>query len=275
MASKKPTKKTKVIYGEVVESREAPIERAIEKAQIISPQLNDKQLALLMNRTPQWAIKRRQGPGGKMYSYVPHGYVTDMLNKAFGWDWDLIVDPMSDSKMYALEIEETPVLKAGRPTGEILVTRHVAVAGHLTVRAHSKTGAIIATITKSGFGSQKWLPTMEFGDALKGAKSDLLKVCAVQLGVALDLYWNEQVELQEFETKEEQRAEAQRQADEMAKNMSGAPKTPVIFISRCMSELGLSLEDAATKLGIVSAQIMVMPEEELAKCWELLKVKNA
>lgn len=257
------------------ESREAPVERAITKAQILMPVMNDDQLSVLVSSTPQWAKKARQGPGGKMYTYVPHGYVTDTLNKAFGFDWDLIVDPISGNKMYALEIEEIVVLDKNRkPSGEIKVVRHVAVAGKLIIRVHDPKHPvnILATITKSGFGSQVWLPTMELGDALKAAKSDLLKVCAVQLGIALDLYYNEQAELNNWIEKETRKVEEVKQAEELKKVMSEEPKTAIMLLSRCQKDYGMSGDQLLKLIDVpdISA-LMAMDEDTISKSWELVK----
>ena len=197
------TKKSKAI---VLSGREAPSERQQAVKDFLAPLFNDAQMRLLVNQTPAYAIMKRPGGGGKMLSYVKHGYVTDQLNKAFGFDWDLIIDPMANGQMYALEVEEIPLVdgKTGKPLPPKII-RHIAVCGHLVVRVHDSKGNAKGTITKSGFGSQIWHPAMEFGDALKAAKSDLLKVCAAQVGIALDLYWNDMDEVARYEDEQEKK----------------------------------------------------------------------
>lgn len=260
------------VEGEVV--RNAPEERDVNQAQIVQSVLNDAQLSIMLNKTPPWAIKQRQGGGGKMYTYVPHGYVTDVLNKAFGFDWDLIIDPMSDGKMYALEIED--ILARGSNT-LAKQNRHVAVTGRLVVRIHDpKTGDVKATITKSGFGSQLWLPTMELGDALKAARSDLLKTCAFQLGIALDLYWNERAEVSEFEKKQE---EAYSKA-ESAKKMAEAEKrgTPINFamlITKADKEFQMNGEELEKVLGVELDEVMDYDFEQIALCWDKIVLSKS
>lgn len=274
---KKPNKKSEIIRieGEIVEAREAPVERAIAKAQIVNPQLSDKQLDILLNRTPDWAIKKRQGPGGRTYSYVPHGYITDTLNKAFGFDWDLIIDPTANGNSYALQIEEVSLFEKGKKTGEFEIVRHVAVAGHIEIRLrHPKNLEIIGTIKKYGFGSQRWLPTMEFGDALKAATSDLLKVCASKLGVALDLYYNEQAEIAQWEEKQNKVREEAEIMKMAVTKVSTDPTTGVLLLSRCMKDFGWDGSKLSLFLGVELSVLLVADEEKIASWWQLVKAEN-
>lgn len=255
-----------VVEGEIV-SREAPLQRSenFNKGMVIQPVLNDAQLSIMLNKTPSWAVKQRQGGGGKVYTYVPHGYVTDTLNKAFGFDWDLILDPMFDGRMYAMEIEEISD-RSGKVTK---TNRHMAICGHLTVRVHDPhTHAITATITKSGFGSQMWLPSMELGDALKGARSDLLKTCAYQLGIALDLYWNERAEINDFETAQReavQLVEDEKKLGDLIK--SGIPTNFATLLSKSNSEYGFSGDDIEKILDATLDEIMDYVPQEFASSW--------
>ncbi len=208
------TKKKNPSKAIELSSREAPEERKQTVNDFLMPLFNDAQMRLLVNKTPEYAKMKRVGGNGMILTYVKHGYVTDQLNKAFGFDWDLVLEPIDKGQMYALQIEEIQRIdgKTNKPLPSKIV-RHVAVCGHLVVRVHDKNGNVKGEIRKSGFGSQLWLPTMEFGDALKAAKSDLLKVCAAQVGVALDLYWNDMDEVSKYESEQERkRQEAEEQA---------------------------------------------------------------
>lgn len=281
---KKANSKKKSLVGDIVKTihlrddavpvqttdivlREAPVQRAINNSDIVQPVMNDAQLSIMLNKTPAWAVKTRQGGGGKMYTYVPHGYVTDTLNKAFGFDWDLIIDPMADGKMYALEIEE--VVNA-QTKSVMKVNRHIAVTGRLIVRIHDPiTGEVKATITKSGFGSQLWLPTMELGDSLKAARSDLLKTCAFQLGIALDLYWNERAEINSFEG-EQRISEDRKKAEELLKNWEkrGVPTNFGSLLSKAKTDYNFDGSKIEEILKVELDEIMDYDPPEIVKAWD-------
>jgi hypothetical protein len=275
-SKKKPFEIVRTIDLESLEEvvREAPEERSLTQASIIQPVLNDAQLAIMLNKTPAWAIKKRQGGGGKIYTYVPHGYVTDTLNKAFGFDWDLILDPMFDGRMYAMEIEEIT-----DKTGKVTKTnRHMAVCGRLVIRVHDpeKPRELVTTITKSGFGSQLWLPAMELGDALKGARSDLLKTCAYQLGIALDLYWNERAEIADFEAiQNEQIAKIEKEKQILIWEKKGVPTDFGTLLSRSKQDYGYLGEQIEQILGIEVDLIMDYSPEEIVAAWETITLFNA
>ncbi len=272
MAAKNPVRKNSskdiILQGEAMDDddREAPDQSMVKAKDIILPSLNKEQLSIILNKTPDWAVKVRQGKGGRAFKYVTHGYVTQTLNKAFGFDWDLIVDPMADGKMYALELE--PIVDA---KGVILRhDRHIAVTGRLVVRIHDGKGKLITTIVKSGFGSQMWLPTMEFGDALKAARSDLVKTCAFQLGIALDLYWNERAEIDTHVKKQAAKSEAQRAASEM---VAAAVDTPIALLTRSMADFKFDGAKVAEILGTTFDLMMAMNEDAIAEAWK--KVQDA
>lgn len=267
MPTKKPVNKNKAIEL----SREAPAERKQSVQDFLAPLFNDAQMRLLVNKTPDYAIQKREGAKGQMLSYVKHGYVTDQLNKAFGFDWDLIIDPMSNGNMYALQVEEFPRIdaKTNKPLPPIVV-RHIAVCGHLVARVHDSKGNVKGTITKSGFGSQIWNAKMEFGDALKGAKSDLLKVCAAQVGIALDLYWNDMAEVEKYE--DEQEKKRNQQAEQEIINASFVdlpPQNGPELVARAYSELGMDGKAVAEGLGLPS--IGDVMKSFKVEYWEVLK----
>jgi len=139
-----------------------PAKAAAEKL----PQcLNQSQLSLLTQKTPPQFVKRRPGPGGVELDYVEIGYVVNLLNQVFGWDWDFhILDQ-----------------QIGRT--------QVWVRGELAVRAKD------CLITKSQYGGAEIRfnrttgEVLSIADDLKSAVSDCLKKCASLLGVAGDIYW--------------------------------------------------------------------------------------
>jgi hypothetical protein len=126
--------------------------------------LNKAQLTFLTQRTPTQFIKKRPGPGGTTLSYIEVGYVINILNQAFGWDWDFrILDQQIGKKQ-------------------------VWVRGELTVRTKG------SQITKGQYGGtdikyNRNNEPVSIADDLKAASSDSLKKCASMLGIAGDLYW--------------------------------------------------------------------------------------
>lgn len=138
------------------------------KSEVGLPQnLNKAQMAFITQKTPDQYIKTRPGPGGKPLSYVEIGYVVNLLNQAFGWDWDF-------------QIWEQEIGK-----------KQVWVRGELTVRISGKE------ITKAQYGGSdiKFNKTtgeaISIADDLKAAASDCLKKCASLLGIAGDIYWKD------------------------------------------------------------------------------------
>lgn len=129
--------------------------------------LSEAQLSFITQKTPREYIKTRPGPGGITLSYVEVGYVINMLNQVFGWDWDFrILDQQIGKKQ-------------------------VWVRGELTVRAKGHN------IIKGQYGGAdiKFSRTsgepISIADDLKAAASDSLKKCASMLGIAGDVYWKE------------------------------------------------------------------------------------
>jgi recombination DNA repair RAD52 pathway protein len=128
--------------------------------------LTDAQLDFITQKTPQQYIKTRPGPGGMQVSYVEVGYVINVLNQAFGWNWDF--------KILDQQIGNTQVW----------------VKGELTVRVKGQN------ITKSQFGGadirkNKSGESISVADDLKTGSSDCLKKCASLLGIASDLYFKD------------------------------------------------------------------------------------
>lgn len=128
--------------------------------------LNRAQLAFITRKTPAKFVKTRPGPGGKPLDYVEIGYVVNILNEAFGWDWDFLILDQQIGK------------------------RQVWVRGELVVRVGGKE------IIKAQYGGadikfDREGDPISIADDLKAAASDCLKKCASLLGVAGDIYWRD------------------------------------------------------------------------------------
>jgi hypothetical protein len=135
--------------------------------------LNEAQLSFISQKTPGKYIKARPGPGGITLKYVEVGYVINILNQVFGFDWDFrILDQQIGKKQ-------------------------VWVRGELTVRLKGHS------ITKGQYGgadikiSRSTSEPISIADDLKAAASDCLKKCASLMGIASDVYWEDLDNLEE------------------------------------------------------------------------------
>lgn len=203
MTTKKPKQQSKTI---VVSEREAPIQRSITiKDLAVLKVMSEHQIKILTEGTPEYAIKTRPGGKGKVLKYVTHGYVKDVLNKGFGFDWDSKLLPYFNGNVYHQVDVDTGEKKKDKATGEIksIIKHNLTVCVELIIRVHnpSKPSEIIATIVKTGIGSSVWYEENEWGDALKSARSDGVKVAATDLGIASDLYWDDEAEFSKHEEK--------------------------------------------------------------------------
>lgn len=123
--------------------------------------LNTSQVAILTQKSPPDMIQSIPGRGGKVFDYLAHNYVTQILNEAFGHRWDFEVSVI-----------------------QIIEDVESIVKGRLTVYGNNDS-----KIVKEQFGQQDILKGgMAMGDCLKGAGSDALRKCASLLGIGLDLY---------------------------------------------------------------------------------------
>jgi hypothetical protein len=263
--TRKDKGEVETIEGEIVDDvseptseREAYPERGltIQPSQFVSPLLNPAQMRIIYNKTPEHAIKTRPGRGGKTFRYVPHGYVTDTLNKAFGFNWDFVLLPVFNGSIYQLSVSDE---------GGKVPMRNITVCGELTVRV--RRGKEEVVIRKTGIGSQNWESTVEFGDAVKGAKSDALKVAGSLLGIALDLYYNEEDAIDE----QQERKRKQREMQDLAEQAEKAiPDNVGSLLAKAKSELNLSMQDVLTKLGVTFPQLASQSPEEFGASWAKL-----
>ena len=278
--AKKPRKKRakKVETAlEVTSQRQVSAEErglSIQASSVVSPVVNTAQLAILTGSTPKHALRKRPGRGGMTFTYVPYGYVVDALNKAFGFDWDFKLLPYFNGDMFRLTTEELTD-RSGRVTK---TTRNITVYGELTIRIHSTKAphSVITTIVKPGVGSQNWEQSIEFGDAVKGAKSDALKVAAHEVGIGLDLYYDDSYELNMYETRiAEEAAAAQKLAEEEAMALvSNVPTNGAILISRAMSDYKIGGDKLADILKVGLAEIVSAEPKQIADWWEDVKLHH-
>lgn len=161
---------------------------------IVKAPLTVRQLLSIGEVTPTEQIYERKGKGGKMFKYVRGSYIKDRLNKIFGWMWDF-------------EVTQHGVEK-----------NLIWVLGKLTVKDMKGH-----TITKMQFGRadikyyrDRKKGTVDFGNDLKAATTDALKKCASELGIARDVYSQQ-------ETKEIQQVDRNYQAPVEEAEVTEAP----------------------------------------------------
>jgi recombination DNA repair RAD52 pathway protein len=126
--------------------------------------LNEKQLKLLLQKTPAKYVHKRPAKGGGEWEYVTGGYVKKVLNLMFGWDWDFEI------------------------INQQVIFNEAIVQGKLTVRTNGKT------IVKTQFGNKDIIYKkgteipLSIGNDLKAAATDCLKKCSAELGISADIY---------------------------------------------------------------------------------------
>jgi hypothetical protein len=141
--------------------------KTLTKSQDLPQNFNQAQLNFINQKTPRQFIKSRPGPGGMRLSYVEVGYVINMLNQVFGYNWDFRVLDQQIGK------------------------KQVWVRGELTVKVGENA------IVKGQFGGADIKSNRQTGDPvsvaddLKAAASDCLKKCASMIGIAGDVYWGD------------------------------------------------------------------------------------
>jgi len=247
-------------------SREAGSkERSLKVADVLMPVMNEAQMRMLCGRTPAHVIRTRPGRGGKAFRYIPYGYAVDSLNKAFGFDWDFVILPVFNGNLF----KQTDVEVKDRSGKVTYVNHNLTVYGELKVRIRNNKNVVIATIVKQGIGSQDWNEANEFGDSLKGASSDALKRAAHELGVGLDLYFDEQVELNAFnEKKQKEEADKKREAEQVASAiLNDVPAKGAVLLMRSMSDYQYDGARLCEILGVTLPDIINAPTELIAELW--------
>lgn len=129
-------------------------------------QLTEKQLNIMLKKTPAKYVRERPAKGGGKWKYVSVGYITKALNLMFGWDWSFDI------------LKEEVFIEAGE----------VVVKGQLTVKVGDKS------IVKTQYGNKDIMfrkgtqKPLSIGNDMKSAASDSLKKCASMIGLAQDIY---------------------------------------------------------------------------------------
>jgi hypothetical protein len=143
--------------------------------------LNQNQVQKLWNATPRRSTFDRPAKGGGRWTYVKVGYVRQVLDSVFGFDWS-----------FDIETSATEAYEIAKVTGVVVLK------GTLIGNVVDDTNRI-RTIKKTQFGRSEvkfkkerdelgQLVPLDFGNDLKGAASDCLKKCASLLGIASDIY---------------------------------------------------------------------------------------
>jgi hypothetical protein len=132
--------------------------------------LTDNARSVIERPLPQEKIKQRPGKGGLTFDYVTPDFIIKLLNEAFEYRWSTSVFHQS---MYG----------------------DTAVVG-LNLTVWDAEGN---PITKSQFGACDMGRGMGAGEAFKGAASDAMKKSATLLGVALELYNDDEAPKQQFQ----------------------------------------------------------------------------
>lgn len=137
----------------------------VKKLSLIESPFTNKQLLVLLQKTPNRHIQKRPAKGGGQWDYVSGVYMKKVLNYAFGWMWDF-------------EIKDKGV------EGDC-----IWVQGKLTIKNQEGQPMII----KEQFGRadikmKKTGGYLDYGNDLKAASTDALKKCAAELGIASDIY---------------------------------------------------------------------------------------
>ena len=136
--------------------------------------VSEKQVIKLVQRTPQQFVLRRQGKGGKAFDYVSGHYVKKVLNFVFGWSWDF-------------RIVKQEVYGMGESWAQVVTQ------GELTVKDDAGHTITKADVGKADIKYLKGTKTpLDFGNDFKASVTDCLKRCAVQLGIAGDVYGNQE-----------------------------------------------------------------------------------
>lgn len=127
------------------------------------------QLVFITKGTPSSQIYKRPGRGGTTFRYVKGSYVKKVLNYVFAWNWDFEVSQF------------------GREENQVWVL------GKLTVRDTEGRAIIKQQFGRADIKFMKDSKIMvDYGNDLKAATTDSLKKCASELGIASDVYSDEE-----------------------------------------------------------------------------------
>lgn len=127
--------------------------------------MSDKQVLVMMQRTPKAHISTRPAKGGGTWDFVTGVYVKKVLNYVFGWNWDFEI--VNQSEKY----------------GQVITT------GKLTVKNDKGQSVTKMQVGRADIKLKKdtKIP-LDIGNDYKASATDALKKCASELGIASDVY---------------------------------------------------------------------------------------
>ncbi len=199
----------------------------------------------------EWALDTRPGRGGKTFTYISHGYVTDQLNKTFAifWNWKLL--KMGDHYYDLVEYEQE-VWNENLHRNDLKPVKEVAVVGELTIRIFNEHGKLMDTVERTGEGGKVWEKNLTFADVWQAASSDALKRAAFRLGTkfGLQLYYDDE----------------ERQKEHLEKLNPAPPQTLTQLIVRLAKE-NISDEEW---LQYTETPIERVEERDLGALWQKL-----
>lgn len=150
---------------------------------------NRDQLNFLFKRTPDKYIKERPAKGGGKWKYVNTNYTQKTLNLLFGWDWDF--------EIISEIINDYQVIVKGKLTcriGDKVISKtqygrkDLAFKTEFVFDADGKPVYIVDQYNKKKQKKQPTTEPLDLGNDLKAAASDSLKKCASLIGIASDIY---------------------------------------------------------------------------------------
>ena len=121
-------------------------------------------ITLLSKGTSKKDIRKRQGPAGMSFSYIPWNKVAQRMNEAFGpanWSREIIEREIFDGGTSA------------KPTKEVVVVVRVTTP---------------QAISEAYGGSTWFVNSGSFSDAAQSAVSKAFRRCCAPFGIGLDLY---------------------------------------------------------------------------------------
>lgn len=139
---------------------------------------------------PQEIIQSRKGDRGKMLDYISGRVAVDILNYAFDYNWSWEVKKFWKEESEPVYLDNDKNHENGIPQGPI-----IHCLGTLTVYLKNEQGEYFK-ISKDGFGSKTVVGSQsKQEDNYKAAATDAIKKAATLLGVAAQLYRDNNEEL--------------------------------------------------------------------------------
>lgn len=167
---------------------------AIDKKQFLAMvgelPFTEKQINLLMQRTPEKFVKEREIPGGGKANFVETSYVIGMLNLITGYQWDFdVVEEKEAHGQIVLKCKLTIRVQNGK--ADITKTQY----GRATIKMKKGTQT-----------------PLDYGNDHKAAASDGIKKCASLFGIAWDVFGkedNREMQIYEADVKDANEKDAQ------------------------------------------------------------------